>query len=132
MNLANRLVFAFFFSSFIISAVVLSKMSALIYMKMGFHDPSYLGRDFTESTFVGVIMSVGLLFYTLRGTRAERFVREAAQELVLVTWPTLEESKKNTFYTIVVTAVLAVILLTLDKSFGQLTDYLLMMGRGQS
>ncbi|MEE2643984.1 MAG: preprotein translocase subunit SecE [Myxococcota bacterium] len=130
MNLANRIVFAFFFSAFIITTIVLSKLIASIYVTAGFNDQAYLGRDFTESTFVGLICAVVLLFYTLNGTRAQRFVNEAAQELVQVTWPTFDESKRNTFYTIMVTIILAILLFGFDKSFGYLTDQLLLLGRG--
>lgn len=70
-------------------------------------------------------MTVVALFYTLRATAAKEFVKQVAEELVKVSWPTLDESKQNTYYTVVVTIAIAAILFVFDWVFNNLTTMLL-------
>jgi preprotein translocase subunit SecE len=96
-----------------------------LFAVMGIKDPAVLGRDFTNSTMLALGLTVASLFYALRATVAYAFVKQVAEELVKVTWPSFDESKDNTSSTILVTAIIGVILFVFDWFFGNLTDFLL-------
>ena len=124
-QLSSRIVLAFFMVATILTAVLYTKIMAGLFSIMGIKDPAVLGRDFTNSTMLALGLTVATLFYTLRATIAYAFVRQVAEELVKVTWPTFDESKDNTSSTVLVTGIIGVILFVFDWFFGNLTDYLL-------
>ena len=126
-QLSSRLVLAFFMVATILTAILLDKLFAAFFALAEIKTPAVLGRDFTTSTMFALGMTVVLLFYTLRATVAKEFVKQVAEELVKVTWPTFDESKQNTYYTVVVTMAIAAILFVFDWIFGNLTDFLLML-----
>jgi preprotein translocase subunit SecE len=126
-QLSSRIVLAFFMVATVLTALLFTKLMAAIFMMAGIKDPAVLGRDFTNSTMIALGMTVAGLFYTLRATVAYPFVKQVAEELVKVTWPSFEESKQNTSSTVWVTAVIAIILFVFDWAFGNLTDLLLAM-----
>jgi len=61
----------------------------------------------------------------LRSPLYRSFIDEVGQELVKVSWPTFDESKRQTVITIIVTLIIAAILYEFDLTFGGLTDLLL-------
>ena len=126
-QLSSRIVLAFFMVSTVLTAILYTKIMSGLFTVLGIKDPAVLGRDFTNSTMIALAMTVATLFYTLRATVAYGFVKQVAEELVKVTWPTFDESKQNTSSTVWVTAVIAVILFVFDWVFGNLTDFLLML-----
>lgn len=126
-QLSSRIVLAFFMVATILTAILFTKIMAALFTLVGIKDPAVLGRDFTNSTMIALAMTVAALFYTLRATAAYGFVKQVAEELVKVTWPTFDESKQNTSSTIWVTGVIALILFIFDWIFGNLTDFLLML-----
>lgn len=126
-QLSSRIVLAFFMVSTVLTAILYTKIMSGLFTVLGIKDPAVLGRDFTNSTMIALAMTVATLFYTLRATVAYGFVKQVAEELVKVTWPTFDESKQNTSSTVWVTAVIALILFVFDWVFGNLTDFLLML-----
>jgi preprotein translocase SecE subunit len=74
---------------------------------------------------VALAFTVVTLIYSLRATAAYEFVKQVAEELVKVSWPTFDESKTNTINTIVVTFIIGLILFSFDSVFGALTNILL-------
>ena len=126
-QLSSRIVLAFFMVATILTAILFTKIMAAVFTLVGIKDPAVLGRDFTNSTMIALAMTVATLFYTLRATAAYGFVKQVAEELVKVTWPTFDESKQNTSSTVWVTGVIALILFIFDWVFGNLTDFLLML-----
>ena len=126
-QLSSRIVLAFFMVATVLTAILFTKIMAALFTLVGIKDPAVLGRDFTNSTMIALAMTVATLFYTLRATAAYGFVKQVAEELVKVTWPTFDESKQNTSSTVWVTGVIAVILFVFDWIFGNLTDFLLML-----
>ena len=125
-QLSSRIVLAFFMVATILTAILYTKVMAAVFTLVGIKDPAVLGRDFTNSTMIALAMTVASLFYALRATAAYGFVKQVAEELVKVTWPTFDESKQNTSNTVWVTGVIALILFLFDWVFGNLTDFLLM------
>ena len=126
-QLSSRIVLAFFMVATILTAILYTKVMAAVFTLVGIKDPAVLGRDFTNSTMIALAMTVASLFYALRATAAYGFVKQVAEELVKVTWPTFDESKQNTSNTVWVTGVIALILFLFDWVFGNLTDFLLML-----
>jgi preprotein translocase subunit SecE len=126
-QLSSRIVLAFFMVATILTAILYTKVMAAVFTLVGIKDPAVLGRDFTNSTMIALAMTVASLFYALRATAAYGFVKQVAEELVKVTWPTFDESKQNTTNTVWVTGVIALILFLFDWVFGNLTDFLLML-----
>ena len=126
-QLSSRIVLAFFMVSTVLTAILYTKIMAGLFTILGIKDPAVLGRDFTNSTMIALAMTVATLFYTLRATAAYGFVKQVAEELVKVTWPTFDESKQNTSSTVWVTGLIALILFAFDWVFGNLTDFLLML-----
>ena len=126
-QLSSRIVLAFFMVATILTAILYTKVMAAVFTLTGIKDPAVLGRDFTNSTMIALAMTVASLFYALRATAAYGFVKQVAEELVKVTWPTFDESKQNTSNTVWVTGVIALILFLFDWVFGNLTDFLLML-----
>ena len=124
-QLSSRLVLAFFLVATVLVAVLYTKIFAAAFRIAGLHDSTVLGRDFTISTMVALAFTVVSLIYTLRATAAYEFVKQVAEELVKVTWPTLDESKAQTINTIVVTSIIGLILFSFDSVFGALTNILL-------
>ncbi|MAD59965.1 MAG: preprotein translocase subunit SecE [Myxococcales bacterium] len=126
-QLSSRIVLAFFMVSTVLTAILYTKIMAGMFTIFGIKDPAVLGRDFTNSTMIALAMTVATLFYALRATAAHAFVKQVAEELVKVTWPTFDESKRNTSSTVWVTGLIAMILFAFDWIFGNLTDFLLML-----
>jgi preprotein translocase subunit SecE len=126
-QLSSRIVLAFFMVATVLTAILYTKVMAAVFTLTGIKDPAVLGRDFTNSTMIALAMTVASLFYALRATAAYGFVKQVAEELVKVTWPTFDESKQNTSNTVWVTGVIALILFLFDWVFGNLTDFLLML-----
>lgn len=124
-QLSSRLVLAFFMVATILTAILFDKLFAAIFAFAEVKTPAVLGRDFTTSTMFALGMTIVTLFYTLRATAAKEFVKQVAEELVKVSWPTLDESKQNTYYTVVVTIAIAAILFVFDWVFNNLTTMLL-------
>lgn len=124
-QLSSRIVLAFFMVATILTALLYTKLMAAVFTMLGIKDPAVLGRDFTNSTMIALGFTVATLFYAIRATVAYAFVKQVAEELVKVTWPTFDESKQNTSSTVWVTTVIAVILFVFDWAFGNLTDFLL-------
>lgn len=122
---SSRLILAFFFSATLLVAVIYAKVFAAIMRIAGLVDTQVLGRDFTQSTIIAIAFTIITLLYTLYATAAKGFIDQVAEELVKVTWPTLDESKMNTVNTIVVTLIIGAILFSFDTFFGGLTDLLL-------
>ena len=129
-QLSSRLVLAFFLVATVLTAVLYTKVFAALFPLTGLKDVDLVGADvrnspLTLSTLFALIFTVVTLVYALRATAAYEFVKQVAEELVKVTWPTLDESKSNTFNTIVVTLIIGVILFSFDSVFGALTNLLL-------
>jgi preprotein translocase SecE subunit len=123
-------VLAFFLVATVLTAVLYSKLFAALFPLAGLKNVDLVGTDvrnspLTLSTLFALIFTVVTLIYSLRATAAYEFVKQVAEELVKVTWPTLDEAKSNTFNTIVVTLIIGVILFSFDSFFGALTNLLL-------
>ena len=124
-SLQARMVRAFYFVATIIVAVLYSKLVAAGFSWFAVKDPAVLGRDFTLSTIYALVLTVATLFMVLKSPVYRAFIQEVSQELVKVSWPTFDESKLQTYITIVVTAIISVILFGFDTFFGRLTNFLL-------
>ncbi len=125
MNSAKRLATAFFLLSTLITMVIYSKTFASLFASFGFKDYSLLGREFTTSTLTAVLVAAATLYYFLKFTRAWTFVNESSEEILRVTWPTMEDNKKRTIQTFTIVTIVGVILFAFDIVFRQLTDFLL-------
>jgi preprotein translocase SecE subunit len=124
-QLTSKIVNAFFFVATLLVAILYAKIFASFFLIFGIKDPAILGRDFTMSTMIALAMTIATLIYSLSATVASQFVNQVADELVKVTWPSMEESKLQTNNTIIVTAIIGFILFVFDWFFGGLTDFLL-------
>ena len=125
-QLSSRLVLTFFLSATLLTAIIYTKLFAAVIRTAGLADPMVLGRDFRQSTIIALAFTVLTLLYALKATSAHEFVKQVSEELVKVTWPTLDESKMNTANTIIITLIIGAILFSFDSVFGWLTTQLLM------
>lgn len=124
-SLQARITRAFYFVATLLVAVLYSKIIAAGFSWFALKDPAVLGRDFTMSTIYALVLTIITLWSVLRSPVYRSFVSEVSQELVKVSWPTFDESKLQTYITIVVTGIIAVILFGFDTFFSGLTDFLL-------
>ena len=125
LSTSTRLVLAFFIIATVIIAVLYAKTFALLFSTFDVKDPAVLGKEFRQSTILALVATVGTLYYVLKTTVARTFVTQSADELVKVTWPTLEEAKAHSNNTIIVTGIIAFILFVFDWVFAGLTHFLL-------
>jgi preprotein translocase subunit SecE len=90
---------------------------------------SVVGSAITLSTVIAAALTVGLVFYLYRVRKDVRsHLSEVVIELMKVTWPGWNETKRSTFIVIVFTVSLSVFLWGSDQIWSFLTDMLLTPG----
>lgn len=125
MEASKRIVNATFVAGFFLARWLFSHVCEGVFGLLGIHDDHLLGKYFTTTTLVGLVMAVALLFWAWRHERIRPVSFEVADELTKVTWPSWKEIKTNTRITVVVTIVVAVVLWVFDLVFGNLTNLIL-------
>lgn len=83
-----------------------------IFLNVCFEDLNFFIRFILF--IVCFILSVGIVFFTLKGKKFLVFLRDSYFELKKVIWPTREESLQTTLIVFIVTTFMALVLWGLD------------------
>lgn len=107
--------------------VVLGKTAAAVMRSIPVNDSAILGiEQFTMSQAIGLLLSVGLMVYLYTREDVKVWSGEVAVELSKVTWPSWDETRRNTLIVIIFSVVLATVLASLDFFWKWLTDLILL------
>lgn len=107
--------------------VVLSKTAAAVMASIPVTDQAVFGMEqLTLSTVVGIVLAAGLTFYLYNREDIKVWSSEVAVELAKVTWPSWDETRKNTLIVIVFAVVLSSVLAGMDFFWKWLTDLILL------
>ena len=126
----SRLVNLVYVGIAILAFVIFDK--ALIWLWSGvdaLRPISVVGSAITLSTVIAAALTVALVFYLYRVRKDVRsHLSEVVIELMKVTWPGWNETKRSTLIVIVFTVALSVFLWGSDQIWSFLTDMLLTPG----
>ncbi|MBK8014701.1 MAG: preprotein translocase subunit SecE [Deltaproteobacteria bacterium] len=84
-------------------------------------DPALIGSGFTATTLVGLLGAGAAVFLSLRSRRVRTYSDEVVAELVKVSWPDRQETKRSTVVVIVTSLVLAAMMGVFDEVWGTIT-----------
>ncbi|MFN3202322.1 MAG: preprotein translocase subunit SecE [Bradymonadia bacterium] len=125
MNTNKRMVNLTYAVGTILAYVIFWKAFASGFASFGIQPRHLLGQSFTVAHLLGAITALALLFWAWRHPRYRPQLGEVVDELSKVTWPTWEETKSNTWMTILVTVIISAILWIFDTVFFKLTNWIL-------
>ena len=125
MNTNKRMVNLTYAVGTLIAYVIFWKAFSSLYATFGHQPQHLLGQSFTTAHLIGIVCALALLFWAWRHPRYRTQLGEVVDELSKVTWPTWDETKSNTWMTIVVTVIISGILWIFDTVFYKLTNLIL-------
>lgn len=106
--------------------VILSKFLNLLLEYLEITNTQLLGEQLTLSTVAAAVVAVGVTVFMWRHPKLQTWSNEVANELAKVTWPTMDETKRNTVIVIVFSLIVSSILATFDFFWKWLTDLILL------
>lgn len=106
--------------------VTLSKFLNLLLEYLEITNTQLLGEQLTLSSAIGAALAVGITVFMWRHPKIQKWSNEVANELAKVTWPTMDETKRNTIIVIIFSLVISSILATFDFFWKWLTDLILL------
>jgi preprotein translocase subunit SecE len=126
----SRLVNLVYVGIALLSFVIIDKSLLWLWESVDALRPiSVVGSAITLSTVIAAALTVGLVFYLYRVRKDIRsYLSEVVIELMKVTWPGWNETKRSTLVVIVFTVSLSVYLWGSDQIWSYLTDMLLTPG----
>lgn len=99
----------------------LAKFLASVAYMLDFSDPALLGPNFTLSTLVGLLLSIGVGAFASRNERISQYSHEVVAELRKVTWPSQAETKSASVVVVVTTILISLALAVFDQVWAKLT-----------
>lgn len=109
----------------LILAWVFAKTFGLLFLAFGPASDMIVFAGVRLSVVLGVAVGFGLTFGAWRHERFSNYLTEVATELSKVTWPTREETYRNTYIVIAFSLLVAVFLALFDFVWKFATDALL-------
>jgi preprotein translocase subunit SecE len=127
---SSRLVVMAYLVFGVIIALFLSRMLELAFAQFGIGGSADViaGTTIKWPDLLGFALAIGLGVYCWMNTRIRTLSTEVAQELMRVTWPTLEETRVSTIAVIVASLVASLILFAMDTlSLKLMVDWIPML-----
>ena len=118
---SKRIVAIFYFFAAIVVGIFLEKILGIAFSYARLNDTALLGDEWTTTTVVGYGIAAVLAVLAWRSPRVNAVSMQVAQELELVSWPNLRETRASTVAVVVFTFVAAFTLGIFDLVWSRLS-----------
>jgi preprotein translocase subunit SecE len=117
----KRIVAIFYFFAAIVVGIFLEKILGIVFSYARLNDTALLGDEWTVTTVLGYGIAGVLAVLAWRSPRVNAVSMQVAQELELVSWPNLRETRASTVAVVVFTFVAAFTLGIFDLVWSRLS-----------
>jgi preprotein translocase subunit SecE len=117
----RRIVAIFYFFAAIVVGIFLEKVLGIAFSYARLNDTALLGDEWTITTVVGYGIAGVLAVLAWRSPRVNGVSMQVAQELELVSWPNLRETRASTVAVVIFTFVAAFTLGIFDLVWSRLS-----------
>jgi len=118
---SKRIVAIFYFFAAVVVGIFLEKILGIVFSYARWNDTALLGEDWTITTVLGYGIAFVLAVLAWRSPRVNAVSMQVAQELELVSWPNLRETRASTVAVVVFTFVAAFTLGIFDLVWSRLS-----------
>jgi preprotein translocase subunit SecE len=117
----KRIVAIFYFFAAVVVGIFLEKVLGIVFSYARLNDTALLGDEWTTTTVVGYGIAGVLAVLAWRSPRVNAVSMQVAQELELVSWPNLRETRASTVAVVIFTFVAAFTLGIFDLVWSRLS-----------
>jgi len=117
----KRIVAIFYFFAAIVVGIFLEKILGIVFSYARLNDTALLGDEWTVTTVLGYGIAGVLAVLAWRSPRVNAVSMQVAQELELVSWPNLRETRASTVAVVIFTFVAAFTLGIFDLVWSRLS-----------
>ena len=117
----KRIVAIFYFFAAVVVGIFLEKILGIVFSYARLNDIALLGDEWTLTTVLGYGIAAVLGVLAWRSPRVNGVSMQVAQELELVSWPNLRETRASTVAVVVFTFVAAFTLGIFDLVWSRLS-----------
>ncbi|MCX5729901.1 MAG: preprotein translocase subunit SecE [Deltaproteobacteria bacterium] len=117
----KRIVAIFYFFAAVVVGIFLEKILGIVFSYARLNDIALLGDEWTLTTVLGYGIAAVLAVLAWRSPRVNGVSMQVAQELELVSWPNLRETRASTVAVVVFTFVAAFTLGIFDLVWSRLS-----------
>ena len=117
----KRIVAIFYFFAAVVVGIFLEKILGIVFSYARLNDTALLGDEWTLTTVLGYGIAAVLAVLAWRSPRVNGVSMQVAQELELVSWPNLRETRASTVAVVVFTFVAAFTLGIFDLVWSRLS-----------
>jgi preprotein translocase subunit SecE len=117
----KRIVAIFYFFAAVVVGIFLEKILGIVFSYARLNDTALLGDEWTVTTVLGYGIAGVLAVLAWRSPRVNAVSMQVAQELELVSWPNLRETRASTVAVVVFTFVAAFTLGIFDLVWSRLS-----------
>jgi len=118
---SKRIVAIFYFFAAIVVGIFLEKILGIVFSYARLNDTALLGDEWTITTVLGYGIAGVLAVLAWRSPKVNAVSMQVAQELELVSWPNLRETRASTVAVVVFTFVAAFTLGLFDLVWSRLS-----------
>ena len=118
---SKRIVAIFYFFAAVVVGIFLEKILGIVFSYARLNDTALLGDEWTITTVLGYGIAFVLAVLAWRSPRVNAVSMQVAQELELVSWPNLRETRASTVAVVVFTFVAAFTLGIFDLVWSRLS-----------
>jgi len=118
---SKRIVAIFYFFAAVVVGIFLEKILGIVFSYARLNDTALLGDDWTITTVLGYGIAAVLAVLAWRSPKVNAVSMQVAQELELVSWPNLRETRASTVAVVVFTFVAAFTLGIFDLVWSRLS-----------
>jgi preprotein translocase subunit SecE len=119
---SKRIVAIFYFFAAIVVGIFLEKILGIAFSYARLNDTALLGDEWTITTVLGYGIAAVLAVLAWRSPKVNAVSMQVAQELELVSWPNLRETRASTVAVVVFTFVAAFTLGIFDLVWSRLSS----------
>jgi preprotein translocase subunit SecE len=113
----TRLVVIFYLVATLVVGMFLDHLLGQVWARFGWPDPLLIeGSDWHLSSTIGAVLAVAGAIAAWVHPKTKQLSLDVAKELMLVTWPSLPETRMATFAVLAASLVAAVILFGIDTA----------------
>ena len=117
----KRVVAIFYFFAAVVVGIFLEKILGIVFSYARLNDTALLGDEWTVTTVLGYGIAGVLAVLAWRSPRVNAVSMQVAQELELVSWPNLRETRASTVAVVIFTFVAAFTLGIFDLVWSRLS-----------
>jgi preprotein translocase subunit SecE len=118
---SKRIVAIFYFFAAVVVGIFLEKILGIVFSYARLNDTALLGDEWTITTVLGYGIAGVLAVLAWRSPKVNAVSMQVAQELELVSWPNLRETRASTVAVVVFTFVAAFTLGIFDLVWSRLS-----------